>query len=72
MRNDRMARNVIENDFLASGYSQNAAGRPIARPNPSAVFTGLNDSGFNVELDDKPVRDGGMGGLSTGNFGGGR
>ena len=61
MRNDRVARNVIENDFLAAGYSQAATGRAMARPNPSALFTGVNDSGFDVELDDKPVRDGGYG-----------
>ena len=62
-----MARNVIENDFLAQGYSHEAAGRPMRQPNPSAIFTGLNEPGFNVELDDKPVRDG----RGTGDFGNG-
>ena len=57
MRNGRMQRNVIENDFLAQGYSAAAAGRPQRRPNPSAMFTSLNDSGFQVELQDKPERD---------------
>lgn len=49
-RNDRMQRNVIENDFLAEEYSHAAAGRPHRKANPSAVFAGLNDSGFDVAL----------------------
>ena len=49
-------RNVIDNAFLAEGYSQEAAGRPRRRPNPSAVF-GEDDGGFQVELQDKPERD---------------
>jgi len=69
--NQRMQRNVIENDFLAEGYSKAAAGRARSKPNPSAVFSGVDDSGFQVELTDKPVRDeGGMLGRQTGNFGG--
>ena len=62
MRNARNHRSVIENDFLAEGHSQAAAGRPQRRPNPSAMFTGLNESGFQVELQDKPVRDENLGG----------
>ena len=69
-RNSRMQRNVIENDFLADGYSQAARGQAQRRPNPSAIFTGLNEPGFQVELEDKPVRDenGGLG-RQTGQFG---
>ena len=48
-----MQRNVIEDDFLADGYSQAARGRPHTRPNPSAVFGSRNDyDGFQVELQD--------------------
>lgn len=74
MRNHRMQRNVIENDFLADGYSQQAAGRARAPPNPSSVFTGVNDSGFQVEIKEKPVRDENSlgGGNQTGKFGGAR
>ena len=70
MRNHRNQRNVIENDFLADGYSRAAAGRPRVGPNPSAMFTSLNDSGFQVELEDKPVKDdSGALGRQTGQFG---
>ena len=70
MRNHRNQRNVIENDFLADGYSRAAAGRPRVGPNPSAMFTSLNDSGFQVELQDKPVKDdSGALGRQTGQFG---
>ena len=69
-RNDRMQRNVIENDFLAEDYSQAAVGRPHRRPNPSSLFTGLNESGFDVELQEKPVRDENAAvGRQTGTFG---
>ena len=74
-RNARMQRNVIENDFLADGYSQAARGQAQRRPNPSAIFTGLNEPGFQVELEDKPVRDengGGGLGRQTGQFGAGQ
>ncbi len=57
MRNHRNTRNVIEDNFLADGYSKAAAGRARVGPNPSAMFTSLNDSGFQVELEDKPVKD---------------
>ena len=45
---------------------------PQRRPNPGAIFTGLNEPGFQVELEDKPVRDengGGALGRQTGQFG---
>ena len=69
----RMQRNVIENDFLADGYSQQARGQPRTKPNPSAMFMGQDDGGFQVELQDRPERDnGGIGRQGTGEFGGGR
>ncbi len=70
MRNHRNNRNVIEDNFLADGYSKAAAGRARVGPNSSAVFTGVNDSGFQVELEDKPVKDDGANlGKRTGQFG---
>ena len=62
-RNRRVQINLLENDEYAEQNAQAAAGRPRAKANPSSVFTGLNEEGFKVDLDEKPVRD-------TGNFGG--
>ena len=63
MMNQRMARNVIENDFLSDGYSQAARGRPRTKPNPSSVFMGEDDANFQVELQDRPERDENNGGM---------